>query len=43
MDPIDLAERAVLPDRLIRVGMRRLLARRLRQEAGLFDRRRQTA
>lgn len=32
MDPIDLAERAILPDRLIRVGMRRLLARRLRQE-----------
>ena len=31
MDLIDLAERAVLPDWLIRVGMRRLLARRLRE------------
>ncbi|HPM79547.1 MAG TPA: cyclopropane-fatty-acyl-phospholipid synthase family protein [Candidatus Anammoximicrobium sp.] len=29
---IDLAERAVLPDRLIRVGMRRLMAGRLEEE-----------
>jgi cyclopropane-fatty-acyl-phospholipid synthase len=33
MDLIDLAERAVLPDWLIRFGMRRLMAERLRQEA----------
>lgn len=33
MDLIDLAERAVLPDWLIRFGMRRLMADRLRQEA----------
>lgn len=43
MDPFDLAEQSVLPDRVIRAGMRRLLAGRLRQEAGLIDRRRQTA
>jgi len=28
---INLAERAVLPDRLVRLGIRRLLARRLRE------------
>ncbi len=33
MDLIDLAERAVLPDWLIRFGMRRLMAERLNQEA----------
>ena len=33
MDLIELAERAVLPDWLIRFGMRRLMAERLRQEA----------
>lgn len=33
MDLIDLAERAVLPDWLIRFGMRRLMAERLRQAA----------
>lgn len=33
IDLIDLAERAVLPDWLIRFGMRRLMADRLRQEA----------
>ncbi len=33
MDLIDLAERAVLPDWLIRFGMRRLMARRLEREA----------
>jgi cyclopropane-fatty-acyl-phospholipid synthase len=33
MDLIDLAERAVLPDWLIRFGMRRLMAGRLEQEA----------
>ena len=33
MDLIDLAERAILPDWLIRVGIRRLLATRLREEA----------
>ncbi len=33
MDLIDLAERAVLPDWLIRFGMRRLMAQRLRLEA----------
>lgn len=32
MDLIDLAERAILPDWLIRVGIRRLLATRLREE-----------
>lgn len=32
MDLIDLAERAVLPDWLIRLGMRRLLASRLAEE-----------
>ena len=30
MDLIDLAERAILPDWLIRLGMRRLMANRLR-------------
>ena len=30
---IDLAERAVLPDWLIRVGIRRLLAKRIRELA----------
>jgi len=33
MNLIDLAERAILPDRLIRIGIRRFLAARLRQEA----------
>lgn len=33
MDLIDLAERAILPDWLIRIGIRRLLAARLREEA----------
>lgn len=33
MDLVDLAERAVLPDWLIRFGMRRLMAERLRLEA----------
>ncbi len=33
MDLIDLAERAILPDRLIRMGIRRLLATRLREES----------
>ncbi|MCR4414642.1 MAG: class I SAM-dependent methyltransferase, partial [Thermoguttaceae bacterium] len=33
IDLIDLAERGVLPDWLIRFGMRRLMADRLRQEA----------
>ena len=33
MDLIDLAERAILPDWLIRFGMRRLMADRLKQEA----------
>ena len=33
MDLIDLAERAILPDWLIRIGIRRLLATRLREEA----------
>ncbi len=32
MNLIDLAERRLLPDALLRVGMRRLLARRLREE-----------
>ena len=32
MSLIDLAERGTLPDWLIRVGMRRLLARRIRVE-----------
>ena len=32
MNLIDLAERRLLPDALIRMGMRRLLARRLREE-----------
>ncbi len=33
MDLIDLAERAILPDWLIRMGMRRLLVARLREES----------
>jgi len=33
MNLIDLAERAVVPDWLIRIGIRRLLAARLREEA----------
>ncbi len=33
MDLIDLCERGVIPDRLARLGMRRLVARRLRDEA----------
>jgi len=33
MDLIDLAERAILPDWLIRVGMRRLLAARLKEQS----------
>jgi len=32
MDLIDLAERAILPDRLIRIGIRRLHASRIREE-----------
>jgi hypothetical protein len=32
MNPIDLAERGVLPDWLVRRGMRRLLARRLEEQ-----------
>jgi hypothetical protein len=34
MGLIDLAERAVLPDWLIRIGIRRLLARRFRLVTG---------
>jgi len=33
MDLIDLAERAVLPDWLVRLGMRRFMAERLKEEA----------
>ncbi len=35
IDFVDLAERAVFPDALIRVGIRRLLARRIREQARL--------
>ncbi|MBN1855041.1 MAG: class I SAM-dependent methyltransferase [Pirellulales bacterium] len=34
MNLIELAERAILPDWLIRIGMRRLMTNRLEQEAG---------
>ena len=39
----DLAERALLPDRLIRVGIRRLLAKRIRQFERADGARRQDA